>query len=163
MLADPALRDLMTAAGGWYGLPALIYRGRVLDGRRRIAIATAYHLPVRRTDAATWNDAARMLTLAGHDDRAVELLREQGLECSRASVALLRLAPSVAARLLASWRTFEQRARPQSRSGPKRLNARVVTRLRQLVADCEERGTDATLAELQAIMADAPRAPKGTR
>lgn len=60
---------------GWVGPPALRWRGRLIDGRRRTAVASE----IGRTcetptvTARTAQEAARRLIAAGHYDRANEL------------------------------------------------------------------------------------------
>jgi hypothetical protein len=60
---------------GWFGPPKVIYRGKVIDGRERSAVAdelglsTANHTTVARYP----RHAARLLIAAGHYDRAAQL------------------------------------------------------------------------------------------
>lgn len=67
--------------GGWFGPPALLHRGTYIDGRSRIEALKAS--PLIRTKLSTHtletrtdSDAARFLMLAGHHQRALELVPE---------------------------------------------------------------------------------------
>jgi hypothetical protein len=60
---------------GWFGPPKVMYRGQVIDGRERAAVAdelgltTAAHTTMARNS----RQAARLLIAAGHYDRAAQL------------------------------------------------------------------------------------------
>lgn len=59
---------------GWIGAPVLRWRGRVIDGRERMAAARELGLsnyPI--VTARTAQEAARKLVAVGHSDRAIEL------------------------------------------------------------------------------------------
>jgi hypothetical protein len=60
---------------GWVGGPCLLWRGRLVDGRRRAAACEGLGLSLdsHLVTAHTARDAARRLVAAGHWDRAVAL------------------------------------------------------------------------------------------
>ena len=60
---------------GWVGPPALRWRGRLIDGRKRAAVAIeiARSAETPTVTARTAQEAARRLIAAGHYDRADEL------------------------------------------------------------------------------------------
>jgi hypothetical protein len=57
---------------GWVGPPAVVYRGALLDGRRRAAVAESLGLSIagHSVAATTAREAARRLVGAGHYERA---------------------------------------------------------------------------------------------
>ena len=57
---------------GWVGPPAVVYRGGLLDGRRRAAVAESLGISIagHSVAATTAREAARRLVGAGHYERA---------------------------------------------------------------------------------------------
>lgn len=144
-VGDPVF---FTAFGCWVGTPVIEWQGRVLDGRRRLA---CYQLsvPPPRVVAKTMRDAGRLLALAGHPERAVELLGES-VSWDESLSVWLRLPPWLVAPLLAARAKLnrEQRRKPP-RKGPSFKRERVVRRLRQLLASVEQGHVEATPDQLR--------------
>jgi C4-dicarboxylate-specific signal transduction histidine kinase len=74
MQAENMLKPSMMFLG-WVGPPALRWRGRLIDGRKRAAVAIeiARSAETPTVTARTAQEAARRLIAAGHYDRADEL------------------------------------------------------------------------------------------
>jgi hypothetical protein len=118
---------------GWVGPPAVVYRGALLDGRRRSAVAESLGISIsgHSVAATTAREAARRLVGAGHYERA-------------GTLGLLPFDARDAASCLA-WLGM---ARPnQAMAGKRvhepRLRAAAIERLIVLLDRAKARGDDA--------------------
>lgn len=148
--SDCALSVIMAESGGWVGLPPIEWpRGAIVDGRRRIALARrfGYQIPKPRHPESRLA-AARLLALLGHPERAAALADGSPLRLpsdARAAVdAVEKATVKRNARLAVLAKTHNR----------SRARVRVVDRLRALRDRMLERGTPASIAEIEAVLGD---------
>jgi hypothetical protein len=118
---------------GWFGPPKVVYRGHLIDGRERAAVAdelglsTANHTTVAKYP----RHAARLLIAAGHYDRAAQL----GLfpfDSNDSKTCLQWVGLDKPAKAISPRRVHEPRIRAQA-----------IERLKSAINTARENGRDA--------------------
>jgi len=142
---------LLRNFGGWFGGPVIKQGGKVVDGRKRLS--AWQQLSMRGTPPTvivrTAREAARLVLLAGHTERAYTMLGST-IVYSLDTAALLHVPPEVGAALVAHHhRTRKKRPRPRPRR-----RSDLVNRLRTLYFETAERGHEPSLQDLRDVLGD---------
>jgi hypothetical protein len=141
-------RGLLIAFGrAWFGPPVVLWKGKPVDGRKRMAAASALGIAWPTYEPAREGLVLRALIAAGHVERALARVVPLGTRVSfdRADLVRYVLTQEEEAQVLAAFRGQLPRVQ---RSAPRRaLN--VVNRLRDLYARAVENGDPATPEELR--------------
>ncbi len=129
---------LIVAWSGWFGPPLVRYHGDVIDGRKRHAAWRALCIPgdppVVQVTHPT--NAARVLLLAGHPGRALDLPGVGDLV--EGAEWVLRVPKSYIAILRAEQAHRRRQCSPHARRRRPRVRAAVVARVRRLYLDSLE-------------------------
>lgn len=141
---------LLRNFGGWFGGPVIKQGGKVIDGRKRLEAWTLLSKPGQPPTVVvrTAREAARLVLLAGHADRAHAMLGES-IGYDENTAALLHVPAEVGAALVG----YHKRARRKRRPAPRR-RSEVVNRLRALYFETAERGHEPTLDDLREALGD---------
>ena len=141
---------LLISYGGWFGPPVIRWGNRLLDGRKRLTAWSDLSKPGDPpTIVATGQrSAARLVLLAGHADRAYEILGES-IWYDSTTAALLQVPPEIGSALVAQHRQAQRKPRKRPRR-----RAEVVSRLRALYIECIERGHELTPGDLREVLDD---------
>jgi len=129
---------------GWFGPPKVMYRGRVIDGRERAAVADELGLSTtaHTTTARNNRQAARLLIAAGHYDRAAQL----GLfpfDSSDSKTCLQWAGLDKPAKAIVARRIHEPRVRAQA-----------IERMKSTIARAKARGDETIpIYDVQDILA----------
>jgi len=149
---DSELKALMSENRGWFGFPPRAWRGTVIDGRRRSALATSLGITVPPAVAVrSAAEAARWLALQGHDERALALV-----DAHLGGELPVRLPAEVAARL-DGVRRAEHKRNAKRRLDSQRRNRRdatrdVIRRLKALLEVAEETGDPVSVTDLRMVL-----------
>jgi C4-dicarboxylate-specific signal transduction histidine kinase len=141
---------------GWVGPPALRWRGRLIDGRKRAAVAIeiARSTETPTVTARTAQEAARRLIAAGHYDRADELgIFPAGLTEEEDRAAWC----NVPAEML-------KQAKRSTRTHLPRRRAKAIDEILSLLRTARARGDDRiAVADLATILGRFPDVAKNSK
>jgi hypothetical protein len=129
---------------GWFGPPKVMYRGQLIDGRERSAIADelGLSLTARTTVARNARQAARLLIASGHYARAAQL-------------GLFPFDPNDSKTCL-QWAGLDKPAKAivPKRTHEPRVRAQAIDRMKATIARAKARGEDTIpIFDVQEILA----------
>jgi hypothetical protein len=155
MQAENMLKPTMMFLG-WVGPPALRWRGRLIDGRKRVTvsgeIARACDTPT--VTARTAQEACRRLIAAGHYDRADELgLFPPGLTEDEDRAAWCNVPPEML-----------RQAKKTTRTHLPRRRARAIDEILSLLRTARARGDNTiAVADVATILGRFPDVAKNSK
>lgn len=143
-----AIRLIFSNAPYWFGAPPLKYLDKMLDGRKRFREAVAAHIAIPAPIiAATAGDAARLLCVFGHYDRAKTLIPSE----------LHRLADAAAFCGTQSRELLAPMFRKPKRSQPKwesrYAHRRAIEQMSRLLRAAELTDGTVTAEEIRGVLA----------
>lgn len=126
----PTAKFLLAQCQGWFGYPAIQYLDKYIDGRVRMQAAEESAFLFRSIRVTTAGDAAAMLCIAGHYDRARKYVPD-ALQDARDIAAFCHCPVEIVAPLARKHEWVTQRMKPHTTPARRRAIERMAQLLRK--------------------------------
>jgi len=145
-LTPELARYLFSNYGGWFGLPALVHHGALIDGRIRAEQRGRIALVAKQVFSN--GEAIKFLCLAGHHERAKQMYREP-IESFRNSAELAAYCHCTRDLVAPLYCKHDGRHRRTTRALNTIKRRDAITRMGQLLRECEETNGTVTAEQLR--------------